>query len=331
MNTIPSTFSEKFPPYTVLGEGIRANTSGVAAVLLNRAGRIGRRTVFEELSKYGFETIVSVEGAEEHYGLEELAGRFENVVFILLQKPASTGCKINIAAHEVKSPLFFVVWDDMRLSGINAERISSRLLVPADGNACGIAGYKRLCTVPLVHYKADGRPIPTMNVPHAFKKTFESSFTTPDADDFPTLYPYDAAGIYDRARFIALGGFDPAMDNPYWQYLDFGLRAWLWGEEIRCDRPVRLRYEGGHPAEQAAADDSYRRFFLKNLAAVSVPKDGGAHLPLRRFPAFAVKSTLTPAAAFRLFLEIRRWVRENSGRFRFTVRDVLNVWREFLG
>ncbi|MDR2490058.1 MAG: hypothetical protein LBD20_01490 [Spirochaetaceae bacterium] len=356
MNTIPSTFSEKLPSYTVLGGGDAARISGVSAVVLNRAGRIWKRPVFEELEKCGFDAIVSIEGSQEQYGLEELMAGFPRLMFILVPKDVCTGCKINIAAHEIKSPLFFVLWDDQRLSGIKAERINERLLKTNEelardfslGRASGKERpYKRFCTVPLIQNN-ELQAIPTMNVPVQTRKSFECSPFTAEKDDFPTLYPYDAAGVYDRARFIELGGFDTAITNPYWQTMDMGMRAWLWGEEIRCDKPIRLRIDGTGAREEASADESYRRFYLKNLAPAyravrplaaamrgterppSAKGGAEASLPLVRFIPFMVRSRMGFSPAWRLFSAIRAWVKENKNRFQTDSRSLIRRWQEFL-
>jgi hypothetical protein len=180
------------------------------------------------------------------------------------------------------------------------------------------------------------------------KHTFECIPVQPEYDGFPTLYPFDAAGVYDRARFVNIGGFDSTLTSPYWQYLDFGLRAWLWGEEIRCDKPVRLCVEGQTVREETTANASYQRFFLKNLAPIyrrnekkvdleaiaavsaGIPLDtveGTAHLPISYFFSFALKSGMG-LGSWRFFSEIRRWVKNNAGRF---TTDSATLFKNWLG
>ncbi|MDR0539500.1 MAG: hypothetical protein LBG74_03200 [Spirochaetaceae bacterium] len=356
MNTIPSTFSEQLPPYTLLGTAEHDTISCISAVVLNRAERIGRRAFFDDIAKCGFDMIVSIENGEDAAGIEEILNSFNNIKFLLIHDNVSTGAKINAAANEIKSPLFFVFWDDQRLSGIKAERIHERLVKPAAAGNSGSSCYKRLCTVPVIQNQAM-ETIPTMNFPVAGKKLFECAPLIPEYDDFPTLYPFDGAGIYDRERFIALGGFDGILQAPYWQYLDFGLRAWLWGEEIRCDKPVRLCATKSLVPENSTTGLSYLRFFLKNLAPVFVKnekkadleaiaaadfenetlegspeygqnneKNGMAHIPFACFFPFALKSRLAFKASWHLFLETRRWVKDNSTRFTTDSRSLFKNW-----
>ena len=140
MNTTPSIFRPPgVPSYTAVGGSERAASTGLSAVLLNRGGRYPRRTLFQELEKAGFDYILSIEGTGERYDLEDLSGRFPFVRFILLKEQISAGEEINLAAAELTSPFFFVLWNDHRLfEGTFAARMVE------------LFGGKRLCTVPLI-------------------------------------------------------------------------------------------------------------------------------------------------------------------------------------
>ena len=104
MNTIPTIFNETFPSYTVMGGRELLASTGLAAVLLNRRGRYGRRNLFYDL-----------ESSPEHYDVEELAERFPFVRFVLPRDKLSIGEQINLAASELDSPLFFVLWNDLKM------------------------------------------------------------------------------------------------------------------------------------------------------------------------------------------------------------------------
>ncbi|MDR3324522.1 MAG: hypothetical protein LBS82_00845, partial [Spirochaetaceae bacterium] len=307
MNTTRTTFNDgesrrrrraalsdnPLPAYTVVGGKERGGDTGLSAILLNRGSRYPRRSLFAELEKAGFDAIVSIELSVETYDLDALSTQFPSVTFILLPGSLNVGCQINIAASEVKGPLFFVLWNDLKfLYGGCAAKIVERLLVPfdkaAEGAAYGGAAktrmFKRFCTVP-VFQNPDFEALPTASNPVLIKKTLELAPSTPEKEDAPTLYPYDAVGVYDKQRFLELGGFDRGMRNEYWQLLDLGFRAWLWGEEIRCTQFIRLRHEGPIKIEDSSADESKRRFTLKNLSPVlryDAETTGlYAHLPLR--------------------------------------------------
>jgi hypothetical protein len=140
-----------------------------------------------------------------------------------------------------------------------------------------------------------------------------------------SLYPFDGVGIYDRERFIRLGGFDGTLKNTHWQCMDFGFRAYLWGEEIRLSAQTKLSYDGEMPAEDNTVESSYFRFYLKNLAPVF--RGDYAHLPLRRFPGYLFNSGEDPLAAWEDFSESRRWVRTNRFRWRCDAWTVTERWK----
>jgi hypothetical protein len=194
--------------------------------------------------------------------------------------------------------------------------------------------YKRLCTVPLIQ---DGRSetMPTLIAPALLpegRKAFgkNSSYTIktipliPRKEGLPSLYPYEGAGIYDRERFIRLGGFDPSIKNFYWQLMDFGFRSRLWGEEIAATQLIKLSYEGTIPLEDSSAGEDSRRFILKNLAPVF--RGDYAHIPLRRFPWYYKKGGGDLFTAWKEFSEARDWVRTNRFRFTSDARTIAERW-----
>jgi hypothetical protein len=318
MNTIPTTFNENLPAYTAVSGGARGGHSGLSAILLNRGGRYPRRALFEELEKEGFDSVISVERPEERYDIEELSLAFPFVRFILLKTPVNTGYQINLAAAETESPLFFVLWNDLHIiHGGGAGRITELLL--KDGNI------KRLCTVPMLQ-NMEFETIPTIIAPFITKKSADTLLSAPMKEEAPSLFPFDGVGIYDRERFIRLGGFDGGLQSPYWQLMDFGFRAWLRGELINCTQFVRLTLEGAPAPHDATVDESYRRFHLKNLSPVVRSGSTGAHLPLRRFPAFLLRGGLSPLAAWKEFSAARRWVSEQRYNFQRDASQIMKIW-----
>ena len=332
MNTIPTTFNDVLPSYTAVGGTERRASTGLSAVILNRGGRQQRYGLFQELEKAGFDYIISMEGPFNRYDLEALSGDFPFVRFILLHQAVSQGEEINIAAAELSSPLFFVLWNDLRIlrSG-GAERMAERLLSPGTVKAQDAENknpYKRLCTVPIIQ---DNRSevIPTLITPALIpeKKAVTSIKTIPFlpwAEGLPSLYPFDGIGIYDKKRFIRLGGFDPSIKSFHWQLMDFGFRSRLWGEKIAVTQLIKLSYEGAIPQEDGTAESGYKRFFLKNLAPVF--RRDYAHIPLRRFPWYWMKMGSDFSPAWEEFSAAREWVKINRYRFTSDVRTIVERW-----
>ncbi|GHV89973.1 hypothetical protein AGMMS50268_04760 [Spirochaetia bacterium] len=322
MNTIPTIFNPPIPSYTAVGGNERFASTGLSAVLLNRGGRYPRRTLFQELEKIGFDYVISIEGAREHYDVEELSLRFPFVRFILLSEEISPGEQINLAVSELSGPLFFVLWNDLRImAGGGASRMAERLYLN-QGNG---GAFKRLCTVPMIQ-NIRCETLPTLTAPAVDRHTVKTLSFPPLKEGLPSLYPFDGVGIYDRDRFIRLGGFDGTLKNPHWQLMDFGFRSCLWGEEISVTQMVKLSYDGEVPATDNTPEASYRRFYLKNLAPVF--RGDYAHLPLRRFPAYFIQSGGDPFSAWEEFSSARRWVKTNRYRFRNDARAVTDLWED---
>ncbi|MDR2510336.1 MAG: hypothetical protein LBC77_06805 [Spirochaetaceae bacterium] len=325
------------PPYTVVGGMERAAASGLSAFILNRGARYPRRRTFNELIKAGFDYIVSVETGASHYEINELSAAFPSVRFIILSDQVSIGQRINICVEELKSPLFFVLWNDLKLLyNCNAAKIAERLLLPANEIGRGVSGknwYRRLCTAP-VFQTTQFEQLPSAIAPILKKHAVETASFAAAKEDAPTLYPFQAVGVYDRQRFITIGGFDPLITNSYWQMLDFGLRAWLWGEEIRCTHHIHLCSDEIPALDEAVVDGGFYRFFLKNLLPVlrnAGTKDMYAHIPLKMLLRCLLQCNIPfEKSPFKhklaLFFEARQWVREHRENWKQSAETLIRNW-----
>jgi hypothetical protein len=327
MNTIPTIFNEKIKPYTAVGGKERVASTGISAIVLNRQGQYPRRSFFNELEKTGFDNVISIESCAPHYDIEELSGRFPFVRFILPEKEINMGEQINLAASEIESPLFFVMRSDMKIiAGGTARRMAERLSVMNEENdEAGEkkAGFKRLCTVPVI-MNSNYEPLPSLVAPVTHRRRIRTAFLESRNEGDLSLYPFDGIGIYDRQRFIYTGGYDVTLKNTHWQLMDFGFRAHLWGEEIALSLQLKLSYDGELPLENYTVEESYRRFYLKNLAPVF--RSDYAHLPLYRFPAFLRSCTEDFSSAWKEFKESRKWVTKNKFRWRCDAKSVTSKW-----
>jgi hypothetical protein len=315
----------------VVGGIQKAGSTGLSAILLNRGGRYPRRTLFQELEKNGFDYIISMEVTEERYDVEELSSRFPFVKFIILKHPVSIGEQINLAVSEIASPLFFVLWNDIRiLHGGNAAKMYERMLNEKNESQNGEQTqsiYKRLCTVPVIQ-NSQFETLPTLLSPAFFKKTLKTVFSATTKENGISLYPFDGVGIYDRERFIKLGGFDTTLHTWYWQLMDFGFRSWLWGERIAGTQLIRMSYDGEIPSEDSTAEESYKRFYLKNIAPIY--RGDLAHIPLRRYPSYVMKSRDGLVESWGDFSAARTWVETNKFRFKEDAHHLVDRWEQTL-
>jgi hypothetical protein len=328
MNTIPTIFNERITSYTAVGGNERAASCGLSAVILNRHDRYPRRTFFQELEKTGFDNVISIESPARHYDIEELSERFPFVRFVRPEREINLGEQINLAASEIESPLFFVLWNDLKIiAGGTARRMAERLCVvhqeETNGNGEKQNGFIRLCTVPVI-MNSRYEILPTMTTPMTRRKKMRTAVMEPHTEGQLNLYPFDGVGIYDRMRFIQIGGFDITLANAHWQLMDFGFRSHLWGEKIAFNLQLKLACYGELPAEDTSAQDSYRRFYLKNIAPIY--RDYYARLPLFRFPPFLFRYGEDISAAWEEFRECQTWVNKNKSRWKRDARGVTHLW-----
>ena len=316
MNTIPTIFNERKVPHTIVGGTIKKSDedrSPFTVILLNRGGRYYRSAVFQTLETAGFTSVISIEMATEPYDIENLSIRFPSVKFLVPLEKVSIGEMINTGIAETSSPYVLVVWNDIRLS---SSSFSSRLV-------SHLVEEGMLCTAPvLTSQKMEALPV--QMVPALNRNSFQVEPMPFFRDGSPTIYPFDFTGFYNREKFIRLGGFDYTITNSYWQNLDFGFRAHLWGERISISSSFRLSYDGEVPREDITPDASYIKFYLKNLAPVF--RKDEAFLPVSRFFSYARRSGTNLLDAWSYFRMVRKWVRLN--KFRFT-RDASGLTRDW--
>lgn len=316
MNTIPLTLDAYRPTYTVLGGGRGAGCREgfpVSVLLLNRGPRLFRASLIQDLVKVGFDSILSVEDTSDSPELEALVSKHPQLRFICLKEACNLGIKINIGMRESCAPFVFVLWNDMRLA---TSTLSSRFFDR-------VVELGASCLVPTLN-DATGSPLPSISHPAQSGASFKVVQLPPKSDGEKSLFAFDSCGIYSKEKFSLLGGFDWTLSNPYWQKLDFGMRTWLWGEDIRYAQALKLNYESPPPSDDTTPDEDYGRFWLKNLAPVY--KGDSATLPGSRLWRFILRARINPKAAYDEFRLAKDWVSACSYRFKDDASGLADLW-----
>lgn len=324
MNTTPTT-SESLPetmqvPYTIIGkkrEDRKITIPPLVSILvLNRGGRPYRNDYFKELERYSAFEIISIEEQERSYDVEQLSKRYPKIRFLLLHERISPGEAVNIGIKEAAGRLVLLIWNDMQPAGPLSEAALKRFFESG-----------RLCTAP--HLQSQRyETVPSIVAPAFYRKHLKTFPMVPSSELMPSLFPFDYCGVYNRERFLLSGGFDTRISNPFWQKLDFGFRAYLWGEEILCSTALRIRYLSEHTSEDTTPDSCYGRFYLKNLA---LRFDGNIGvLPASRFFSYSRKRGVGIFEMLREFREASAWVKSNRYRFVRDARSVTELWESDL-
>ena len=307
MNTIPTTFNNT-SAYTVVGGLERRNSSGISAVVLNRGTPYNRTALFEELEELGFDFIISFVGSRGRYDIDGLSASFPSVRFIITKEDISRGEEINIAALDLACSHFLVIWNDTRILKGSVESLEKK---------------QRLCLAPVI-LNGKFEPLPTLIAPLILKGQVKTQPFVYEKEGQASLFPFDGVGLFERESFIRLGGFDNSLTNFYWQLMDFGFRAHLWGEEISASNSIKIFYEGSVTPKDITCSDSFRRFYLKNLAPVFMGDH--ATLPLRRFSGYLFRSKAGLFSSWDEFNKAREWVKTNQFRFRCDARTIIELW-----
>lgn len=319
MSTTASIFSKPKVPYTVLGgpkvDRIRKRQAPLSLLLLNRGSRFYRQEKLGKLQEAGIGEILCVEGPRVPYDIEPLSREFPDIHFLLLQEDTSAGEMINLGIEEARTRLVFVLWSDMEMTSKSWERLAAEARAEQEREI--------LCIVPQLG-SSTGEVIPSLQVPALIKGKLKVMPWKPVREGMKSLFPFDYCGLYHRGRFLISGGYATWMRNPYWQKLDFGLRCFLWGEQIFCRRDLEARYSGDLSFEDTSADESYKLFFLRNMT-VRFNGEMGVLPDSRRFSYYLRSDTgwLEGRAEFR---EVQKWVHRNRYRFKSDVQSLVRHW-----
>jgi hypothetical protein len=313
MSTTHSTREGGDDRYTIVGSPRRERRgTGAGLVLLNRSSRLLRRELLEELTGSGFREIVSVEPREHSYTVESLTREFPQVRFILLTRPLNVGSQINLAMRHLESEVALVHWSTMAPPQ-GLDRAATRLT--------SVTG--TVCVTPQLRGER-GEPLPALQAPAMQRRNLKVLSLPLRGESGRTLYPFDYVGLYDRRAFLRLEGFDEEIDSPFWQLMDFGFRAYLWGSAILALSGFRAAYRSMPEPEDQTGDRGYARFFARNLA-VRVT-DEGPRLPRLQFLPFALRSRLGFSRSGLLFGTTRRWLEQNASRFVTDPRTLVEEW-----
>src|SRR6476646_10374863 len=86
---------------------------------------------------------------------------------------------------------------------------------------------------------------------------------------YPIFFAGGGASAYDRAKFLALGGFDEAVFAPvYIEDVDLGYRAWKRGWPSLMQPRSVVHHKHRSTTRRLWSESTIHAFFVKNLAAL---------------------------------------------------------------
>jgi hypothetical protein len=284
-------------------------------VVLTRAPSVFRPAVLGEFHSLGFDEVLCVETSRPRYDAVALVRSLPGLRIVDpgISTAANPGMLVNLAAREASGEKILVLWDDQSLPEAGLWTRIPRIW----------GDHRALAVVPELRDRS-GRDLPSVRIPGLEQDRLKILSLGAEQDSVDTLFPPDYTALYDRARFLRTGGFDPELSNPFWQRVDWGLRSLLWGESLVVARGFKVDYRSEAPLEDQTPDASYPRFFLRNLAV----RHAGDHgvLPVSRFWAHARRSGLGLTEALASFRRERGWVKTHRYRFKTDARLLAELW-----
>ena len=323
MNGTPIT-SKTHKNYTVLGRGPDSDrsTSSLSVLQLLRGRKYQRIEDIRKIASGNFFDVIILLPRNDALPYEELVSEYSNLRLMFFDpdyyERSSVGALINAGMAEAAGELVLVSWNGIE---INLNEAALAQIRP-----------ETLCYVPCVR-NSMGAIIPSLHVPaktgtEGKNRFIEPVAIVPDGREQQSLFPHDYSGIYVKERFDRCGGFDDRMRNTYWQKLEFGCRAWLWGERIEYLAEFQLRYTEEGITEESTPDEDYLRFYLK-VIAVSYTGDH-AVLFMRQFRHYLRAGKRNIFGALRRFIREKRWVQRHAYNYRFDILHLVELWGENL-
>lgn len=317
MNSIPTTFDQHQIKRTVIGgrKNTGENSMNLSVILLNSSGSHFKLHVFENLLNCNFRDVISVENDSKNFSIEDVAKKFPAVKFIVPLEDATDGEMINLAMSEIDADYVLVIRDSLYISsGFILANLADRLTKE------GI-----FCIVPWLT-DMNKNSISNYFTPGAEKSHFVIDASSTITDGIKTIYPFDNIAIYNRKKFINLGGFDYTIRSPYWQTLDLAIRSWLWGEETKLTTLFSFSYIDELPVEDKTINKDYLKYFLKN--EVPKIKNERAVMTKTSFFKFFRNSSCGFIEARKLFKITKVWIEKNKYNFKTDLHDFIQNWNE---
>lgn len=317
MNIIPTTFDQVQIERTVIGG--RKNTSSqamnISVILINKSGSQFKYDVFENLINCNFRDIICIENNTKTFYLDDVSKKFPSVKFIIPKEKTSDGQMINLSMSEIDSDYVLVLRDTLHInSGFLLKNLATRLT--QDG---------LFCIVPWLTDK-NKKNISKYFIPGAEKSHFVIESSSIISDGIKTIYPFDNIALYNRKKFINLGGFDSTITCPYWQTLDLAIRSWLWGEQTRITTLLNFSYIADAPLEDKTVNIDYLKYFVKcELPKIKYER---AYIPSTSFYKFYRKSACGFFEARRLFKQAKIWVDKNKYNFKKDLQTFIENWSQ---
>ena len=278
----------------------------ILVLLLHQSGALQRNRNLQVLKSMGYHHILSVETPQSYSGAD-----ISSVQYLILNNTENIATQINVGIQESIARFVLVINDSMTPTHTMQHLFALALKV------------KTLCIVPTL-LDQRGHTTSSVYVPVMSGRHFRVLQTHAVEQGSRTLFPHTYFGLYNREKFIHVGGYDLAILQPYWQLCDFGMRANLWGERIITHTSYSVKIDNHFSYQDTTVGRSYKRFYLKNI----LPRynHDGCVLKMRELPAFLLRFRDGVLRNYILFFKIKQWIRKHRYRFQQDYKKLIELW-----
>jgi hypothetical protein len=168
---------------------------------------------------------------QEHENLKAIIKQYPKATFILFTEPLSFGSIANVMANQCHSTYFALTRSNLEFVSFDYQKAIDIL-----------NGSQKAAAVTFNLTNRFEEELPVIQVPFIRDNLIDPISFFPSKDQLPTLYPFFGVGIFERALFQRLRGFDDSIETEYWQFLDFGLRSWLYGYPILYSDAIKAKF-----------------------------------------------------------------------------------------
>lgn len=180
---------------------------------------------------HSFDHALFVVTREGNNDIESLADRFPSVRFLIFNRYASYGERINVVANECGANYFLVTRSDMLLIHFDGKQ----LFGPQNTHVAWAS------VIANVHKEI----VPSVRIPHLGELGLDPQSMFPVMGEglaTRTLYPVMGLGLYNRALFQRLRGFDERIKGEFHQLLDWGIRIALMGHQVVTGKALLMQH-----------------------------------------------------------------------------------------
>ncbi len=204
----------------------------------------------------------------ERFDQYNLGEKYPDATFILFKNLTSVGEQINAIANVSYASYFMVVRSDTQLVSFDGEKIFHAM---EDVN--------RPAAITPIFFNQDMELLPSLKAPFLSGRELKPMSFIPPIDSgvlHQNLYPLMGLGLYDRALFQRMRGFDEAILGEYWQVMDYGIRCNLFGNPIFSIGDLAFRFYEKHSIiEDTSECDGMDRCYTR---ALSIQRIAGKNL-----------------------------------------------------